>query len=144
AARGGVAGNGFAWSDTDTIQHARAKYRSSPNFSYDTSPTRGHHPTFDTGVYPYTSPVWYFVPTYYGLYDMTGNVSVFYNDLYFGSYYSSSPYSNPTGLGFAEVRVERGGSWNYEAFYCRVSARMSNNPGHGLSTIGFRCVLRTP
>ncbi len=143
AARGGVAGHRFAWSDTDTIQHARANYRSSPNFSYDTSPTRGHHPTFDTGVYPYTSPVGYFAPNDYGLYDMTGSVSELCNDWYSGSYYSTSPYSNPTGPGPGTERVLRGGNWNAEAFYCRASARASNNPGHCSCTQGFRCVLRT-
>jgi len=73
AARGGVSGRRFPWSDTDTIQHARANYYSDASYSYDTSPTRGYHPTFDTGGYPNTSPVGYFAPNGYGFFDMAGN-----------------------------------------------------------------------
>jgi formylglycine-generating enzyme required for sulfatase activity len=49
AARGGVSGRRFHWRDTDTIQHVRANYKSNAGYSYDTSPTRGFHPTFATG-----------------------------------------------------------------------------------------------
>lgn len=73
AARGGVAGMRFPWSDSNYIQHARANYYSSSGYSYDNSPTRGYHPTFNTGNMPYTSPVGYFAPNGYGLYDMAGN-----------------------------------------------------------------------
>ncbi len=48
AARGGVAGRRFPLSDKDMIQYARANYYSRPDYSYDTSPTRGYHPTFNT------------------------------------------------------------------------------------------------
>jgi len=60
AARGGASAHRFPWADTDTITHSRANYYSSTDYSYDTSPTRGYHPTFNDGVYPYTSPVGYF------------------------------------------------------------------------------------
>jgi len=52
AARGGTSGHRFPWSDADTIQHARANYYSDVYYAYDTSPTRGYHPTFATGGYP--------------------------------------------------------------------------------------------
>lgn len=74
AARGGRSGDRFPWSDTETIQHARANYFSSSAYSYDTSPTRGFHPTYAVGSQPYTSPVGSFAPNGYGLYDMAGNV----------------------------------------------------------------------
>ena len=45
-----------------------------PSYAYDISPTRGYHPTFNDGGYPYTSPVGYFAANGYGLYDMAGNV----------------------------------------------------------------------
>jgi len=67
AARGGTPGHRFPWSDANTIQHARANYYSDASYTYDTSPTRGYHPTFNDGVYPYTSPVGYFAPNGYGL-----------------------------------------------------------------------------
>jgi formylglycine-generating enzyme required for sulfatase activity len=54
AARGGVAGHRFPWSDVDTIDHTRANYDSHSRYGYDTSSTRGYHPTYATGDYPHT------------------------------------------------------------------------------------------
>ena len=110
AARGGVAGHRVPWSDSDTIQHARANYYSSTSYSYDTSPTRGYHPTFAVGNMPYTSPVGYFAPNGYGLYDMAGNVWEWCNDWYRSTYYSTTPYPhvNPHGPTRGASRVLRG------------------------------------
>lgn len=55
AARGGCEGHRFPWCDSDTITHSRANYESSSSYSYDTSPTRGYHPDYDTG-YPLDEP----------------------------------------------------------------------------------------
>ncbi len=74
AARGGASGHRFAWSGGDTIAHSLANYSSSSSDAYDTSPTRGFHPAFNDAVSPYTSPVDYFAPNPYGLFDMVGNV----------------------------------------------------------------------
>ena len=82
AARGGAKGQRFPWSNVDTITHAQANYQSSTNLSgnpvssYDVGPTRGYHPAFNDGTLLYTSPVGYFAPNGYGLYDMAGNVRV--------------------------------------------------------------------
>ncbi len=59
AARGGTGGHRFPWSDAYTITHSRANYISTSDYVYDTSPTRGYHPTFIQGSL-YTSPVGYF------------------------------------------------------------------------------------
>ena len=60
--------------------HTHANYRASGNeFTYDTSsytsywPYR-YHPTFNDGTEPYTSPGGSFAANGYGLYDMSGNV----------------------------------------------------------------------
>ena len=47
AARGGLSGKRFPWGDT--ITHSQANYRSSSSYAYDTSTSRGYHPTYATG-----------------------------------------------------------------------------------------------
>jgi formylglycine-generating enzyme required for sulfatase activity len=74
AARGGASGHRFPWGDT--ISWSRANYYAYPlsagGYAYDVNLTSGYHPTFATGNHPYTSPVNYFAPNGYGLYDMGG------------------------------------------------------------------------
>jgi sulfatase modifying factor 1 len=140
AARGGAAGHRFPWSDTDTIQHARANYESKSNYSYDTSPTQGHHPDYDDGDYPYTSPVGSFAPNGYGVYDMAGNVWEWVWDYWDAHYYSVSPETDPRGPSSGSYRVVRSGRWGYDACYCRVAGRRHGWPG-GRRRMGFRVVL---
>jgi formylglycine-generating enzyme required for sulfatase activity len=140
AARGGVGGKRFPWGDT--ITHSQANYYSSSSYSYDISPTRGFHPTYATGGYPYTSPVGSFPATGYGLYDMTGNVWEWCHDWYSSSYYSSSPGSDPTGPSAGSDRVLRGGYWYGIAYSCRVASRSYPAPAPSDPISGFRPVRR--
>ncbi|HEX41310.1 MAG TPA: formylglycine-generating enzyme family protein, partial [Phycisphaerales bacterium] len=140
AARGGLNGKRFPWGDT--ITHSQANYYSSSIYWYDISPTRGYHPTWNDGVYPYTSPGGSFAANGFGLHDMAGNVWEWCNDWWSDLYYSSSPSSNPTGPTSGVYRVYRGGCWSARAaYYCRVAYRDFYWPDDREDALGFRVVL---
>jgi len=130
AARGGAVSRRFPWSDSDEIQHARANYESTTMFSflsYDTSPTRGFHPTYNDGIIPYTSPAGAFAANEYGLYDMAGNVREWCFDRF--------PDEEGTN------RVFRSGAWSGYAYQCRIGMCSGRNPGETHHSQGFRTVF---
>ncbi len=147
AARGRLSGQRFPWGDT--ISESQANYCADPyfsyppGFSYDLGPYSGYNIIFDTHLYmnafPYTSPVGYFAPNGYGLYDMAGNVFVWVWDFY-GAPYGQPSTNNPTGpaTGF---RVYRGSCWATGADTARcANRRWTDNPVDADVFLGLRCV----
>ena len=135
AARGGASGQRFPWGNT--ISESLANYYSCC-YTYDLSNTT-YHPTYNDGVYPYTSPVGSFAANGYGLYDMAGNVWQWCWDWY-GSYGSASQ-TDPCGPSSGSHRVFRGGGWDNGAIYCRTAGRIYGNPTYWYYYFGFRSVL---
>ena len=60
-----------------------------------------------------------------GLYDMSGNLSEWCSDIY--GEYSSSSQINPTGPSSGSYCVVRGGAWDRETLWCRVSSRSTSD-----------------
>jgi formylglycine-generating enzyme required for sulfatase activity len=138
AARGGLSGQRFPWGLT--ISESQANYYADTNdYPYDSGPYNGYNTNFDIGGFPYTSPVGYFAPNGYGLYDMAGNVLEWCWDWY-GTSLGQPTSNNPTGPTSGSNRACRGGCWGIRAIGMRCAARNHALP-YGTDTIfGIRCL----
>ena len=144
AARGGLSGQRFPWGNT--ISESQANYYAWPNppnsggFTYDLGPYTGYNTNFDSGAY-YTSPVGYFAPNGYGLYDMAGNVGQWCWDWY--AYYGSASQTDPRGPTSGDYRMYRCGAYRDYASSSRAAFRYSYTPTSYFPDMGFRSV-RSP
>ena len=71
---------------------------------------------------------------------MAGNVDEWVHDWYSSTYYTTSPYENPTGPNTGTDKVLRGGSWLIDSYGLRVAYRgVGSSPGYEDYGLGFRC-----
>ena len=143
AARGGVTGHRFPWSDVDTIDHTRANYQGNPTkYAYDLGYAGYDTTYYDGGNFPYSNPVGAFAPNGYGLYDMAGNAWEWCWDGFDQNWYSNAGATqrDPRGPVITSLRVLRGGVSDMEAIYARCATRYNLNPNLVCSCGGFRCV----
>jgi len=144
AARGGLSGQRFPWGDT--ISWSQANYYGYPGslggYAYDLATAIDYDPAFsggDSGNYPYTSPVNYFAPNGYGLYDMAGNVWQWCWGWYWS--YGSAAQTDPHGLTSGSTVVCRGGDHEDNAPFCRTAHREQASLSYADAYLGFRTVL---
>ncbi len=86
------------------------------------------------GVYPLRG-------TPEGIQDMAGNVWEWCHDWYDDKYYPKREKSNPFGPAKGDLRVVRGGSWDFPAEYARAAFRFRYHPDDRFVDLGFRVVV---
>lgn len=148
AVRGGATGQRFAWGNT--ISHSNANYYATTIYTYDLGGDNTFHPGYDTGDFPFTSPVGSFPANAYGLQDLVGNVWEWCWDAYDPAWYANPAASqaDPHGPGPGLTnRVLRGGSWIDDAFQARSANRLYTlfqAPATANDSLGFRGVMALP
>lgn len=131
AARGGNKSKGFRYSGSNTLGDVAWYGNNSFANLEEKDPSYGTH---DVATKQ---------PNELGIYDMSGNVWEFCQDVY--EDYSDEAQKNPvktvSSPSTETEYVDRGGCWNMEDVYCRVSYR-DKEVVYGKGDMGIRLVLR--
>jgi formylglycine-generating enzyme required for sulfatase activity len=129
AARSGLQGNIYPWPGFEPRDPQG-------NYLANFSPGRG---VYAADGFAFTAPVEAFMPTMWGLFNVSGNVAEWVKDSYVASYSSLSNF-NPHYEDEGEPRrVVRGGSWASDDFYIGVGVRDAQAADEANIYTGFRC-----
>ncbi|MFN0175254.1 MAG: SUMF1/EgtB/PvdO family nonheme iron enzyme [Saprospiraceae bacterium] len=90
-----------------------------------------------------SAPVGSFEPSDLGLYDMSGNVWEWCEDVYTKKYLMPAQ-SNKNNIESGFLRVYRGGSWFFDVENCRASCRGNRSQKARRGNLGFRVALSLP
>jgi len=100
----------------------------------------GDYAWFGSNSDSQTHPVGQKKPNSLGIYDMSGNVWEWVEDIYSDTAYCSHDKENPVLMEGSANRVNRGGSWSFEASSLRTALRSYVYPGISSYYVGFRLV----
>ncbi|MCL4530507.1 MAG: formylglycine-generating enzyme family protein [Chloroflexi bacterium] len=82
--------------------------------------------------------------SYYGAFDMEGNVFEWVADWYDALYYKSSPSQDPAGPDTGGMRVIRSSSYRSNPGQVAAYTRFFTSPADHRRDLGFRCVITDP
>ncbi|MBQ9263134.1 MAG: SUMF1/EgtB/PvdO family nonheme iron enzyme [Clostridia bacterium] len=116
AARGGQYSHGYAYSGSDDIDDVA---------------------WYDNVDRP--QPVAQKKPNELGLYDMSGNICEWCEDIY--EAYTDAPQHNPHGAESGAYHLARGGGWNRGGHMCKVYDRGNYRPEYASNAVGLRLVM---